>query len=196
MLKKATHNSSTAERPRWWDILSWLMIPFARTQTKTIQEQLDNGVRMFDLRIKKSFGEYHSGHGLYTTKRTFEDILSQIHDAADPLSDPIYVSIAYEGKLSSIDEFELFKADILSLKYKYPKIKYGEIVVKYTDDDFKVDWVKVMPPEDGYPCSQSQFKALNGKNWQTFIPIPWLWKKIYNNHVEFNEDYFIFVDFI
>lgn len=44
-----SHNSMSYLSPRcWW---GWLMLPFARCQSKTIDEQIAAGVRCFDIRI-------------------------------------------------------------------------------------------------------------------------------------------------
>ena len=45
-----THNSMTYLRPQKW--YGWFMIPFARCQRKTIEEQWHDGARCFDLRIR------------------------------------------------------------------------------------------------------------------------------------------------
>ena len=56
MKKIATHDSATGEKGK--GILSWLITPFAKTQSKTIKEQYESGCRMFDLRVRKKFGEW------------------------------------------------------------------------------------------------------------------------------------------
>ena len=59
-----THNSMTYLPPEHW--YGWFMIPFARCQRKTIEQQWDNGARCFDLRIRfTKQGEPYFAHGLY-----------------------------------------------------------------------------------------------------------------------------------
>lgn len=59
-----THNSMTYLRPQHW--YGWLMIPFARCQRKTLNEQWDAGARCFDLRIRfTAEGRAYFAHGLY-----------------------------------------------------------------------------------------------------------------------------------
>ena len=48
MNKIATHDSATGEKGRGF--LSFLVTPFAKTQSKTIKEQYDAGCRSFDIR--------------------------------------------------------------------------------------------------------------------------------------------------
>ena len=50
-VKIATLDSATGEKVRGF--LSFLVTPFAKTQSKTIKEQYDTGCRSFDIRVKK-----------------------------------------------------------------------------------------------------------------------------------------------
>ena len=40
------------------------------------------------------------------------------------------------------------------------------------------------------------FLRLDGRSWPTYIPIPWLWDRIYMRPHKFNKDKFTFVDFL
>lgn len=74
-----THNSMTFLPPEHW--YGWFMIPFARCQNKTIEEQWHDGARCFDLRIRfTKQGEAYFAHGLYecTHKVKFIDVLAQL----------------------------------------------------------------------------------------------------------------------
>lgn len=74
-----THNSMTFLPPEHW--YGWFMIPFARCQRKTIEEQWYDGARCFDLRIRfTKQGEPYFAHGLYecTHKVKFIDVLTQL----------------------------------------------------------------------------------------------------------------------
>lgn len=212
MLKISTHDSCTGELPYWWDLLSWLLFIFARTQSKTINQQIAAGCRMFDLRAKKFMGKMHSGHGGYTTKRKFEDIVSSINN----INEPVYASLACEYSLNSDAEIEEFKEYVSYIKQKYNHIQWGQIVIKHINKDAKtllkmlftkgpikmikywatVNWIIIQDSDSSYPKLKCNFIALNGINWQTWIPIPWIWKKKYYDKTEFNEDYFIQVDFL
>ena len=189
MMKIATHDSATGEKPI--NILSWLLIPFARTQSKTVKQQYDAGCRMFDIRIRKYKGQYHLAHGLYITKKSLSDLLHEINN----FKESCYVCLTYEGKFESQEHLENFKIDILCLQEKYTHINWGPVAVKYTNNDTIVDWANIIPSKTWCRAEQG-FLPLDGKHWQTYIPIPWLWKKIYFNKPVFNEEYFTFVDFL
>lgn len=190
MKKIATHDSATSEKPI--NFLSWLTIPFARTQSKTLQEQIDYGVRMFDFRAKLYNGVYHNGHGPYTCKRTLEDMLRQINS----IGEQTYLTLTYEGKLETQEKIDAFINQVNVWKKMFPNIMFGGVAVKYTDNDLKVDWEYLTGFPSSFPKSVSKFIALNGKSWQTYIPIPWLWKKFYFNKPEFNDECFTYVDFL
>ena len=81
MKKIATHDSATGEKGEGF--LSWLLTPFAKTQSKTIKEQYDAGSRMFDLRVKLINFEIKCAHGLWHTKRTAYSILKEINNFKD-----------------------------------------------------------------------------------------------------------------
>lgn len=187
-LKIATHDSATGEKPK--NFLSWLLIPFARTQGKTIKEQYEAGARMFDLRIRQSKNVWHMAHGPFMTKKTFIDILSELSE----FDETCYILVTYEGKLVGETELAKFISQVNYLKENYPKIKWGPVAVKYTDNDAVVDWRTILPAK--FPANEQAFLPLDGKHWQTFLPIPWLWKQFYFRKVIFSSTIYKFVDFL
>lgn len=190
MLKIATHNSATGERGSWW---STPLTPFAKTQSKTIREQYESGCRLFDIRVKKIKTKWRMCHGWWFTKRTADSIFAEINSFDESCA----VTITYEGKGKHNEEFLEYVKDI---KSKYTNIRYGAVAVKYGKNSkgLKVQYETLIEAERGWiECGCiSKFLALNGKRWQTYIPIPWLWKKIYFNKPQFSEDYYTYVDFL
>lgn len=178
MLKLATHDSATGEKG--YGLLSYLVLPFARTQSKTIKEQLEIGVTSFDIRVRNTSRGLVAAHGLWESKKTIEEILSEINTYKG-----CYVSLTYEGTV--IDEGD-FIEDMEKLIKMYPNIKCSWIAVK------KPIW-KMVKYNYEEP-TETAFKNLDGSTWHTYLPLPWLWKKIYYNNVEFNEEVYKRVDFI
>lgn len=186
----ATHDSATGEKGK--GILSWLGTPFARTQSKTIKEQYEVGCRMFDLRVKlTNKNEWRCAHGIWVTERIAEDIIRELNS----FEDKCYVSFTYEGNKDNVYEFTKFIND---MQEKYTHFVWGGIAVKYGEGShlFKVkyDYLKGYPA--GWPASKQGFLPLDGRSWHIILPIPWLWKKLYNNNPVFNEKYYTFVDFL
>jgi len=189
-LKIATHDSITGEKSMWY---STLLIPFARTQSKTIQEQYDAGCRMFDLRAKYVSGKWRGAHGWWYSKTGIEDVLKLLNKLSYYVEDPIEIALTYEGKSKNSykfrDQAKIWRA-------KYQNLVWANISAKYSDSIFKVNYEVLIPAEDNARFGTQAFLPLDGKHWQTLIPIPWLWKQFYFKHVEFNTKQFQFVDFL
>lgn len=187
-MKIATHDSATGERGQGF--LSLLVTPFAKTQSKTIKEQYEAGCRMFDIRVKEDGSEWRCAHGLWKSERIAYHIIWEI----DNLGEPCYVTITYEGK-NAPTEFCIFVDNCK----KYTKnIIFGGIAIKYGKGSnlFKVKYDYVEPYPKEWPSNEQAFLPLDGRSWHILLPIPWLWKKICYNKVEFNDKVYKYVDFL
>lgn len=185
MLKIATHNSCTGEKGK--GLLSFLVTPFARCQGKKIYEQFRAGCRLFDIRATVCRdGQYRPAHGLWTCRRTIPEILAELDMlAATDAEHPTYITMTYEH----VNNYQAgFISEVKGWMGKFPHIHFVEIAVK------KPTWT-VLKGFETVP-SKSDFIALNRKHWQMWLPIPWLWKKIYFPTPSFNEDEFTYVDFL
>lgn len=189
MLKIATHDSATGEEGMGF--ISWLTTPFAKTQNKTIEEQFNAGCRMFDLRVKLINNQWRCAHGTWYTKRLAEDIIHELNT----FRDQVYVTLTYEGNKDNIYEFTEF---VNVIQKKYTNIIWGGIAVKYGEGShlFKVKFDYIQPYPKGWPASKQGFLPLDGKSWHIILPLPWLWKKLYNDKPIFDENCYLFVDFL
>ena len=122
MLKIATHDSATGEKGQGF--LSWLVTPFARTQSKTIKEQYNAGCRMFDIRVKLINNKWCCAHGIWYTKRTAEDILKEINN----FPETCYVTLTYEGNDKNLFEFSTF---VDRVQFHLNNINWGGFAIKY-----------------------------------------------------------------
>lgn len=181
MNKIGTHNSGTGEKSK--GIISWLVRPFAKTQSKTILEQYDAGCRLFDLRVKYDGDRLVLAHGLWKSSKTVDDILWDL----ETLGEEVYVSIAYEGSITGAKR-KIFLDEISFSSEHLKYVKIVEIAVK------KPVWetLKSINPIE----TKQDFIVLDGRSWHTYIPIPWLWNKLYTNKHKFNEEVFTYVDFL
>ena len=74
-----THNSATSGKTVWWQrLFSWAISPTSRCQTKSIEEQLLGGVRLFNLQVCRYKGEWHISHGLSIYEEKLFDVLDQM----------------------------------------------------------------------------------------------------------------------
>lgn len=189
MIKIATHDSATGEKGK--GLLSWLVTPFAKTQSKTIRQQYDAGCRMFDIRCKLIKGKWHCAHGLWHTKRTLEDIITEIAQ----YEDRCHVMMTYEGGESHNEEM----LDMcMRMRQRLKHIIWGPISVKYGKDSngLRVKYSILQNSQSGFGANEQGFLPLDGRSWHILLPIPWLWKKLYGQTKEFNEEKYVFVDFL
>lgn len=188
MVKIATHDSATGEKGK--GVLSIIGTPFAKTQSKDIFEQYMAGCRMFDIRVKLVKGEWRCAHGLWVSKRLSENIINEI----DCFIDNCYVTLTYEGGKKHKQEFIEFANKLLN---KYDNIKWGSIAIKYGEGShlFKVQYEYIQHAKN-WPATKQGFLPLNGSTWHILLPIPWLWKKIYNDNPVFDDKCFTYVDFL
>lgn len=188
-MKIATHDSATGERGH--GLLSLLVTPFAKTQSKTIKEQYEAGCRMFDIRVRFCGKDWKCAHGIWESKRNVYSILKEI----DAFPEQCYVAMTYEGGKKYVEAFKMFAQ---TCKQNAPHIKWGGIAVKYGEGSslFKVKYEYIEPYPSDFPKNEQAFLPLDGRSWHIILPIPWLWKKIYHDKVEFNDKVYKFVDFL
>ena len=188
-MKIATHHIATGERGQGF--LSWLVTPFAKTQSKTIKEQYEAGCRMFDIRIKLVDNQWKCAHGLWHTERTAKDILTEINN----FTENCYVTLTYEGNADNIFEFTTY---VNQTQSELQNIHWGGIAIKYGKKanlfNVMFDYIKPFPTD--WPANERAFLPLDGSSWHILLPIPWLWKKLYHNKVEFNDKVYKYVDFL
>lgn len=191
-MKIGTHDSATGEPGKWW---CFPLIPFAKTQSKTLKEQYAAGCTLFDLRIREYKGRWHFAHGPWVSKEPAENILKALGLDVITKGERIYVSITYEGK--HYDEQKL-RDYYQYLQDNFPEMTFLYLAVKFGKDSkgvkCKYDFLdKTNHTEVG--CLQG-FTALDGRSWHTYLPIPWLWKKIYHDNPSFSNTFYLYVDFL
>lgn len=189
MYKIATHDSGTGEKSK--NLLHRLFEPFAKTQTKTIEEQIKSGVRYFDLRVDKN---YNICHGLWKADKNLFEVLADLEYYAIKLDTDIYYTITVERNFKGIDSFIEY---LKSVRFHYHKIQCvcinkkrpkWECIYSFIKIPIKADYVSVPTPEE--------YLKFKFKNWKKYIPVPRILNSKYNRKYKFNEDYFVMVDFI
>ena len=187
MKKIATHDSATGEKSK--NILHALGKVFAQTQTKTIKEQYEAGVRYFDIRVDK---DLTLCHGLWKANKNFADLLIEMRRY---VTETVYIRVIIERKYSA-EEIECIQKKIRNLVNLYGKhIKLTYIAQKipwrtlkeYRDIPVRMAFLSIPTPKE--------YLTLAHDDWRRYIPIPRILKKI-TPKVEFNEDRFVMVDFV
>lgn len=189
----ATHNSATGERGHGF--LSWIVKLFSKCQSKNLVEQYEAGCRYFDIRYRWSNrrGRYICAHGFWESKKTLYEIIETLdnlsywgaHDWPHKSNDKVYIMLTYEGNCD--------KSEALSVTRSVKEHLAGNDFIQLTSSNIKCPkWHTI---EVIYPLAHvNKYKVLDGSSWHTYIPIPWLWAKLYPPKL--NPDTFNFVDFL
>lgn len=111
-----THNSATSSKLVWWQYpLSWIIDLFCKCQSKSIQQQLEDGIRIFNLQVTYYQGEWVISHGLAIYDCTLIDVVSTIRKYSDEHDIPIYLTIGEDNCFFTKKEPELLRDLVLSL---------------------------------------------------------------------------------
>ena len=99
-----SHDTMTYLPPA--NFLSWLGIPFARTQSLTWEEQYEAGVRMFDIRIRfDRLGKPYFCHGAYKCKlpkgTTVNEVLFRMAEKGD-----IHIELISEERWQDFNDWQ------------------------------------------------------------------------------------------
>ena len=91
-----THNSGTGGKLVWWlRPIGGIINLTSKCQNKSINEQLANGVRLFNLQIAYVNGEWRFTHGLAVYKENFITIIRLMKSYATK-ANPIYFQLYYD----------------------------------------------------------------------------------------------------
>lgn len=117
-MKLGTHNSATGNGLVWWQKpLGFLIHPFSTCQSRTIRQQLEDGVKVFNLQIAYVNGKWRFTHGLaiYNGSVTETIRLLRLYSTNE---EPIYFQLYLDKMLGSksTDKFIKF-VDYINNKF-------------------------------------------------------------------------------
>lgn len=110
-----THNSATGGQLLWrLRPFAWVINPTSKCQDRTIQEQLEDGVKLFNLQVAYVGGKWRFSHGLALYK---EDVMLTIRQlrAWATRHKPIYIQLYLDKCFwckQDVEEFEFLVANI------------------------------------------------------------------------------------
>ena len=166
-----THNSATGGQLLWWlKPLAWVINPTSKCQDKTIQEQLMDGVKVFNLQVAYIGGKWRFSHGLALYK---DDVMLTIRQlrAWATKHEPIYIQLY-------LDKCFWCKQDIEEFEFLIEQIKHD-----YCSDCFFIlsSWVegtKYYPYCAGVKINLEEhywtrsWGKMYGKTWIDKLPLP------------------------
>lgn len=162
MRRIASHNSLTGYPvARWWQ--QWFR-PFARCQKKSIAQQLDAGIRHFDLRVRHaSDGRLIACHGLAEYRVDVDAVVKMLEEHG------AYYRVVLENRLGgrhcSSDELCRLKRHFLSGDYPH---------CLYVSD--KRNWETSFNPQQQERMGEKNFHHSWGFPEIVPIPVWWRWR--------------------
>lgn len=178
----ATHNSGTGEPSK--GLLSLLVLPFAKTQNKSIVDQYNEGCRYFDFRVKFDGWKLPLAHGLWTSKTDLFDAVYSLKSRKD-----WHCTVTYEGELDNEFAENEFIEKVMSI-FNCAKCDKQLIYIAV-----KSPWRTIKSCNPDIPFDYG-FKPITSDNIRWFLPIPWIWDVFTSRPHTFNEDKYTMVDFL
>lgn len=177
-----SHNSATSYKLVGWQ--RWfapLINLFTRCQTKTLEEQFNDGIRLFDIQVNLKDDRWLASHGI-----AWYDVepLKVLNELSLKYNEKIYVYLGFDRHYLHpyrIDKFHTMRSEVevgcpnLELKKIYIETPYYSMHI-YDDTAFTKNVKEV------YWTMTWARNMKNGKWWKFFyyLPIPKLWKKLYH----------------
>ena len=179
-----THNSGTSSKLVWWQRpFSYLLNLTSRCQTLSIEEQLKNCVRLFNIQVTYYKNEWVFSHGICIYTGKMHDAISKMVQYATKES-PVYFQLFLDKNfLLGQNDKEFRKlVDELNDKLKdtneYPY--RSNIKLNVSEHYWSVPWADA-----------------NAKSWIDKIPLPKRHAKIHNEkYKEENKSDYLMLDFV
>lgn len=190
-----THNSGTSSKLVWWQRpFGWLIHLTSRCQTMSIEEQLKNNVRFFNLQVTYYKGQWVFSHGMAIYTERLLDAMELFKQYSTPEC-PVYYQLYLDKNFllgQNIKEFEKLIGKLL-VKYNSVKMRYAYVegtekyIYKNTKDDVN--------------CSERfwtmNWAKTNAKSLIDYIPLPKRHAKKFNKqYIEDNKSNYLMLDFI
>lgn len=177
-MKLGTHNSATGGNLLWWlKPFAWIINPTSKCQDKTIQEQLMDGVKVFNLQVAYIGGKWRFSHGLALYK---EDVMLTIRQlrAWATKHEPIYIQLYLDRCFwcrQDTAAFTLLTAEVDELLYN-SNCSLLTARVEGTDDRYDgSDRPRINMEEHYWTTAWSK-----GKSWVDKLPLPKRHAKMFN----------------
>ena len=187
-----SHNTMT-----YLPVKQWYFKPLfwtARCQAKTLAEQFEAGVRLFDFRVRfDENGDLTFAHGPIKFKGSVYSSINYLNILAKTVDEPIYARVILESNSKMKDQDlqeEHFRYFCESLEEDYKRITFFGGNRKY-------DWKKIYDFKTEEPSLDDKYSSTT--KWLPIDDIwPWLYAK-FNNKKNLNngtDKDVLFIDFI
>ena len=195
-----THNSATGGKLLWWlKPLAWIINPTSKCQSKTIKEQLEDGVRFFNLQVARHNGVWRFSHGMALYKENVFDAIALMKSYATDRK-PIYFQLYLDKSWWCKQDVEEFEWLIELLKNEFCNDNFVML-------DTWVEGTKYHPYHSGKRLNSVDkywtlvWSRCAAKNWLDKLPLPKYHAKKYNKgykescQEEWHRNAFLMLDF-
>ena len=178
-----THNSATGGSLVWWlRPFGWIINATSKCQTKSIAEQLEDGVRLFNLQVTKYNGEWVFSHGTAIYKEELIPTLALMKLYATDES-PIYYQLYLDDNLILGQPEEDFYELVADLHNKFENVIMLTAWVEGYETCFYKNKVNIKWEEHYWTLSWAkQFR----KSLLDWLPLPKRHAKKYNENYKKN----------
>lgn len=192
-----THNSGTSSKLIWWQRpFGYLLNLTSRCQTLSIEDQLKNNVRLFNLQVTFYKNECVFSHGLCIYTDKLLDAIESMKQYANKKS-PVYFQLFLDKNFLLGQNKEAFKKLVCDLlddlrdTNVYMIYAYIEGTGEYPHRNGNI---KINASEHYWTTSWAE---KNAKSWVDKLPLPKRHAKIYNDkYMEENKADYLMLDFI
>lgn len=177
-----THNSATGGQLLWWlRPLAWLINPTSKCQDRTIQEQLIDGVKVFNLQVAYVGGKWRFTHGLAIYKEDVFETLERMwlySRMGEPIYFQLYLDKCFWCKQDEIKFIELI-AQIIN-EFLDDKLMMFDPWIEGADEHFRMGNVfeKISLEEHYWTLAWGK---MYGKSWIDKLPLPRRHAKKFNS---------------
>lgn len=190
-----THNSGTSSKLVWWQRpLGWLCHLTSRCQTLSIEDQLKNNVRFFNLQVTYYNGKWVFSHGLCIYTLTLDEAM-QLMEKYATVDCPVYYQLYLDNNLflgQNVSEFEKLVNQLLT---KHTNVKMRKAYIESKNIYVYNNTKDIVDVSEHY--WSMGWAKVNAESWLDYIPLPKRHSKKYNKqYIEQNKADYLMLDFI
>ena len=165
-----THNSATGGNLLWWlKPFAWVINPTSKCQDRSIAQQLEDGVKLFNLQVAYVGGKWRFSHGLALYKEDVYETIALMKSFATK-ENPVYFNLYLDKCFwckQDIEEFE-FLVHCVSQEFCNEKMEMLYAWVEGSETNEK----KVFPIKWSEKYWTMAWGKMYGKSWIDKLPLP------------------------
>lgn len=187
MPKPGTHNSATGGQLLWWlRPLAWVINLTSKCQDKSIDEQLADGVKLFNLQVAFVGGKWRFTHGVAVYKEDVIETIAKMKACATK-DEPIYFQLYLDKCFWCKQDESAFAQLIADIKKKFCCLHFVMLSAWVEGTDTYDDGTDCYT----FPKWEEHYWTLDwgkmyGKSWKDKLPLPKRHARLHNEEYKKN----------